>query len=151
MAEPHIPQLLWEPECQPDILLDLNATSIEKSRTIAPLPIRIYGSSDKQSRPTHRFDTLHFPILADHNMKLNRAFNPLLYGVKGIRRIDALEQSTYQQIFGRERLRIETGRHRNQMEGADRDRRGCAHRFFRQSHSKRRASSARWSCKHGSQ
>jgi hypothetical protein len=34
-------------------------------------------------------------------MKPNRAFNPMLYGIKGIRRIDALEQSTYQQILGR--------------------------------------------------
>ena len=101
MAESHVPWLVWEPERQPDILLDLNAMSIEKSRTIAPLPNRTYGSSDKQSRPTHSFDALHFPVLADHSMKLNRAFNPMFYGVNGIRRIDALEQSTYQQILRR--------------------------------------------------
>jgi hypothetical protein len=32
-----IPQLVWEPEYDPDIVLDLNAMSIEKSWTIAPL------------------------------------------------------------------------------------------------------------------
>jgi hypothetical protein len=32
-----IPQLVWEPEYEPDIVMDLNALSLEKSWTIAPL------------------------------------------------------------------------------------------------------------------
>jgi hypothetical protein len=55
--------------------------SIEKSRSIAPLTNSIYGSSDKQRRPTHRFEALDLSVLADHSMKPNRAFDPLLYGI----------------------------------------------------------------------
>ncbi len=89
-----IPQLVWEPEYDPDIVLDLNAMSIEKSWTIAPLTNGNYGSFDKQRRPTHRFEAQDFPIVADHRMQLNRAFNPLLHGFQGVRGIDAFEQPT---------------------------------------------------------
>jgi hypothetical protein len=47
-AESQIRQLVWEPEYEPDILLDLNAMSIKKSWTIAPLTNRNYGGFDKQ-------------------------------------------------------------------------------------------------------
>ena len=63
-----IPQLVWEPEYEPDIRLDLNATSIEKSRTIAPLTNGNYGSFDEQRRPTHRFEAQDVAIVADHRM-----------------------------------------------------------------------------------
>lgn len=62
------PQLVWEPEYEPDIVIDLNAMSIEKSWTIAPLTNGNYGSFDKQRRPTHRFEAQDFPIVADHRM-----------------------------------------------------------------------------------
>lgn len=66
--------------------------SIEKSWSIAPLTNGNYGSFDKQRRPTHRFEAQDFPIVADHRMQLNRAFNPLLHGFRGVRGIDTLEQ-----------------------------------------------------------
>jgi hypothetical protein len=66
--------------------------SIEKSWTVAPLTNGNYGSFDKQRRPTHRFESQDFPIVADHRMQLNRAFKPLLYGFRGVRGIDTFEQ-----------------------------------------------------------
>src|SRR5580658_2617081 len=89
-----IPQLVWEPEYEPDIVMDLNATSIEKSWTIAPLTNGNYGSFDEQRRPAHRFEAQHLPVVADHGVQPNRAFNPLLHGFRGVRGIDAFEQPT---------------------------------------------------------
>ena len=67
-AESQIRQLVWEPEYEPDILLDSNAMSIKKSWSIAPFANSDYGSFDKQRRPTHRFEAQDFPIVADHRM-----------------------------------------------------------------------------------
>ena len=94
MPGSHVPPLVWEPEYKPDIIMDLNAMSIEKSWTIAPLTNGHYGSFDKQRRPTHRLEAQDFPIVADHRMQLNRAFNPLLHGIQGVRGGDAFEQPT---------------------------------------------------------
>ena len=68
--------------------------SIEKSWIIAPLTDGNYGSFDEQRRPTHRFEAQDSPIVADHSMQLNRAFNPLLHGFQGIRGSDVFEQPT---------------------------------------------------------
>ena len=63
-----IAQLVWEPEYEPDIVMDLNAMSSEKSWTIAPLTNGNYGSFDKQRRPAHRFEAQDLPIVADLRM-----------------------------------------------------------------------------------
>ena len=63
-----IPQLVWESEYEPYILLDLNAMAIKKSWSIAPFANSDYGSFDKQSRPAHRFESLDFPVLGHHGM-----------------------------------------------------------------------------------
>jgi hypothetical protein len=81
MAESKTLRLVWESEYEPDFLLDLNAMSIQKSRGIAPLTNSNYGSSDKQRRPTHWFKAPDCPVLADHGIYANRAFNPLLLGI----------------------------------------------------------------------
>ena len=48
--------------------MDLNAMSIEKSWSIAPLTNGNFRSFDEQRRPTHRFETQDVPIVADHRM-----------------------------------------------------------------------------------
>jgi hypothetical protein len=63
-----IPQLVWEPEYEPDIVMDLNAMSIEKSWTTAPLTNGNYGSFNKQRRPAHRFEAQDLPVVADHGV-----------------------------------------------------------------------------------
>jgi hypothetical protein len=68
MAGPQLLQLVWEAEFELYILLDLNAMPIKKRWSIAPLTNRNYRRSDKQRRPTHRFEALEFPVLADHDM-----------------------------------------------------------------------------------
>ena len=89
-----IPQLFREPEYEPDIIMDLNALSIEKSRSIAPLANGNFGSFDEQRRPTHRFHAQDLPIVADHRVQPNCAFNALLHGFHGVSGSDAIEQPT---------------------------------------------------------
>jgi hypothetical protein len=80
-AESQIRQLVWEPEYEPDILLDLNAMSIKKSWTIAPLTNSNYGGFDKQRWATYRLKTQDSPVLGNHSVQLNRTSNPLLHRV----------------------------------------------------------------------
>jgi hypothetical protein len=58
-------QLVGKPEYEADIRLGLNVPSIENRWTVAPFMNRSCCSSHKQRRATHRFDALHFPVLAD--------------------------------------------------------------------------------------
>ena len=78
-----IPQLVWEPEYEPDIVIDLNAMSIEKSWSVAPLTNGNYCGFDKQRRPTYGLKAQDSPVVPDHRMQPNRAFNPLLHGFRG--------------------------------------------------------------------
>src|SRR5271169_4685888 len=101
--------------------MDLSAMSIEKSWTVAPLTDGNFGSCDKHRRPAHRFETQHLPIVADHSMQPNRAFNALLHGFRRIRRIDAFQQPTGLYFLWRLCFRVDAGRHRDRTARADRD------------------------------
>jgi hypothetical protein len=104
VAELKVPPLVWQPEYQPDVVLDLYAMPTKKSWTIAPLANSVCGGSTQQRRPTHHFEVLHFPVLADPNVKPNHALNPLLYGIQGVGRVGVFYQPTDLQILCRLRL-----------------------------------------------
>jgi hypothetical protein len=80
MLSSQIPRLVWEPEYEPDVDLDLNAMSIEGSRSIAPLSHGNFGSFDKQRRPTYRREAQDSPVLADQSTQLNHTSNPFPHG-----------------------------------------------------------------------
>src|SRR5271166_2122074 len=135
MLSAHLRQILWGPEFNRDVLLNLDGSFVHESGLVTPQAKSARCSRKKTGRTAHEPYILHLPELSDGDADLYGFRRSISIPGPRITRPNEQDKLTSLQSSGfMSRRRSALRRNKNRKFRGHRDRRGCGDRFFRESY-----------------